>query len=445
MKNFTRWTICTCAAAILAAPLLLPPELPFSAAPAHAQSLSKPKAHRGTAKTQAPAQAPPPAPAALSEPPPRVAYTAADAAAAAIPGIPEARFWGNSVSDFTAALPSQPGPWLALSSGGEDGAFGAGLLTGLTASGKRPDFAVVTGVSTGALMAPFVFAGPKYDDALRNAYTTITSADIYEAGRTSEAFADSWPLRDLIAKEITPDLFKDIANAYRGGRRLFVVSYDLDAERAVVWNMGAIAAHGGDDALKLFRTVLLASASIPGAFPPTLIDVEANGKKFQEMHVDGGVGGQFFVAPAALMAATSDYHLPATALYVVINTDLKPEFQVVDRFVPTILTQAVGAAVNVDTRLMLDRAYSAAKRSGVPFNAATVPASFTMPSRGAFDPDYMKALFNVGVEQGKSAVPFANEPPPPPDRLQIEATDPKPIDPKSTDPKPTDPQPGGSK
>jgi len=445
MKNFTRWTLCTCtAAAILAAPLL-PPELPFAAAPAHAQSLSKPKAHRGAkTKTPAPPQAAP-ASTTSNEPPPRVPYTAADAAAAVIPGIPEARFWGDSVSDFTAALPSQPGPWLALSSGGEDGAFGAGLLTGLTTAGKRPDFAVVTGVSTGALMAPFVFAGPKYDDALRNAYTTITSADIYEAGRTSEAFADSWPLRDLIAKQITPDLFKDIADAYRGGRRLFVVSYDLDAERSVVWNMGAIAAHGGDDALKLFRTVLLASASIPGAFPPTLIDVESNGKKFQEMHVDGGVGGQFFVAPAALMAATSDYHLPATALYVVVNTDLKPEFQVVERFVPSLLTQAVGAAVNVDTRLMLDRAYNLAKRSGVPFNAATVPASFAMPSRGAFDPDYMKALFNVGVEQGKSASPFANEPPPPPDRLQTEAADPKPTDLKSTDPKPSDPQPGGSK
>jgi predicted acylesterase/phospholipase RssA len=364
-----------------------------------------------------------------------VPYTAADAAAAVIPGIPEARFWASSLTDFTNALPSQPGPWLVLSSGGEDGAFGAGLLTGLTAAGKRPDYAVVTGVSTGALMAPFIFAGPKYDDALRLAYTNITSADIYEAGRTSEAFADSWPLRDLIAKQVTPQLFADVADGYRKGRRLFVVSYDLDAERSVIWNMGAIAAHGGDDALKLFRTVLLASASIPGAFPPTLIDVEANGKKFQEMHADGGIGGQFFVAPAALMASTSDYRLPAAGLYIVINTSLEPEFQVVERFVPSILTQAVGAAVKVDTRLMLDRAYDVAKRSGLGFNAATVPASFHMPSRGAFDPDYMKALFNVGFEQGKGDNPFANEPPPYSGRLQTE----------STDPKPTEPQPGANK
>ena len=220
-----------------------------------------------------------------------------------------------SRTDFNNALPSQPGPWLILSSGGADGAFGAGLLNGLTASGKRPDYSVVTGVSTGALMAPFAFAGSRYDDALRDAYTKITAGDIFEAGATPESFVNSWPLKDLIVKEITPTLLADIAAEHRRGRRLFVITTDLDAERSVVWNMGAIAAHGGDDALNLFRSVLLASSSIPGAFPPVLIGVEGNGKHFAEMHVDGGVGGQFFVAPAALMASTSDYRLPATQLY----------------------------------------------------------------------------------------------------------------------------------
>ena len=248
--------------------------------------------------------------------------------------MPDARFWADSITDFTAALPPQPGPWLALSSGGADGAFGAGLITGLSESGKRPDYAVVTGVSTGALMAPFIFAGPRYDDALRTAYTKLTAADVFEVGSTGESFVDSWPLKDLIAKQITPALLADIAAAHNSGRRLFVVTTDLDAERSVVWNMGAIAAHaadknGGDDALNLFRSVLLASSAIPGGFPPVLIGVEANGKPFQEMHVDGGVGGQFFVAPSAAMAATSDYRLPATALYVVINTGLQPAFQIV--------------------------------------------------------------------------------------------------------------------
>ena len=208
--------------------------------------------------------------------------------------------------------------------------------SGLSAAGKRPDFAVVTGVSSGALMAPFVFAGARYDEALRDeAYTKITAADVFEAGGSSESFVNSWPLRDFIAKQITPALIADIAAEHRRGRRLFVVTTDLDAERSMVWNMGAIAAHGGDDALKLFRKVLLASASVPGGFPPVLIDVEADGRKFAEMHVDGGLGGQFFVAPQALMATTSDYHLPATQLYVVVNTGPERDFQVVDRFAPS--------------------------------------------------------------------------------------------------------------
>jgi len=355
---------------------------------------------------------PAPQEAGPKRPPPRTPFTAEEDAAAIVPGMPDARFWADSDTDFKNALPGKPGPWLVLSSGGADGAFGAGLLNGLSAAGKRPDYTVVTGVSTGSMIAPLVFAGQKYDDALRDAYTKITAADVFEAGGSAESFVDSWPLKDLIAKFVTPALIADVAAQHRRGRRLFVVTSNLDAERSAVWNMGAIATHGGDDALKLFRTVLLASSAVPGGFPPVLIDVEASGKHFQELHADGGLGGQFFVAPAALMAATSDYHLPATALYVVINTGLKRYFQVVDRFVPSILTQVVGMAVPVDTRLMMDRAYVVAQRSGVPYNVATIPVSFNAPSRGAFDPDYMGALYKVGFEQGRSEAPFSATPPP---------------------------------
>jgi predicted acylesterase/phospholipase RssA len=428
MANMARWYVYT-AAALLAAPLLLP--APFAAAQNLSASAPKAPAHKTSAHKRAPAKAP----AAKPQPqakqlPPRIPFTAADEVAAAIPGMPDARFWADSVADFTAALPPQPGPWLALSSGGADGAFGAGLLNGLSESGKRPDYAVVTGVSTGALMAPFVFAGPRYDDALRAAYTKITAADVFEVGGTGESFVDSWPLKDLIAKEITPALLADIAAAHKSGRRLFIVTTDLDAERSVVWNMGAIAVHaadknGGDAGLNLFRSVLLASSAIPGGFPPVLIDVTANGKQFQEMHVDGGVGGQFFVAPPAAMAATSDYRLPATALYVVINTGLQRDFQIVPRSTPSILTSTVGAAVKVDTRLMIDRAYLAAKRSGVDFNIASIPATFNTPSRGPFDPDYMSALFQLGETQGKSATPFGSAPPPYPGPPALPVQDPQ--------------------
>jgi predicted acylesterase/phospholipase RssA len=426
MNPPVRWTISTCAA-VLAATFSLLPQGSFAAATAQVQSAHHQVGVRAKKAPAKPTVAPPGAAAQQSKLPPRTPFTAADDAVAAIAGMPDARFWADSVPDFEKALPPQPGPWLILSTGGSDGAFGAGLLNGLSAAGNRPDYAVVTGVSTGALMAPFAFAGPKYDEALKDAYTKITAADIFEVGSTGESFIDSWPLKELIAKQITPQLLADIAAAYQAGRRLFVVTTDLDAQRSVVWNMGAIAAHaadktGGDAALNLFRTVLLASGSIPGAFPPVLIDVEGNGKHFAEMHVDGGVGGQFFVAPPAMLASTSTDRIPASQLYIVVNSALQPDFQVVDRSTPIILSQAVGMAVQVDLRLMLDRTFVAAKNAGVGFNAATIPADFNAPSRGPFDPNYMKALFDVGFAQGKSAAAFATSPPPYP---APPATDPK--------------------
>ncbi len=422
MTMHMRRTICA-AAALLTAAFLLPFGIPFMASPGQAQALSAPPKNlphpqlvaQARVKRSAPGNTatPPPVASKQSELPPRVPFTAAEDAVSGVPGMPDARFWADSETDFRNALPPQPGPWLILSSGGADGAFGAGLLTGLTAAGKRPDYAVVTGVSSGALMAPFAFAGSRYDEALRKAYTEVTAADIFEAGSsTGESFVNSWPLKDLIAKQVTPPLLDDIAAAYRSGRRLFVVTTDLDAERSVVWNMGAIAAHGGDDALKLFRTILLASAAVPGAFPPVLIDVESNGNRFREMHVDGGIGGQFFVVPAALMATTSDYRLPATQLYIVVNTGLQRDFKVVERFAPSILTQSVSMAVKVDTRMMASLTYAVAKRSGIEFNIATIPASFNAASKGPFDPGYMKALFQTGYEQGQSATAFSIEPPP---------------------------------
>ena len=411
MNCILRWTVCRCTAAAI---ILASSGSPF--ARTQSKNTSQPEAPAPAAADRAPKL------------PPRTPFTAAEEVTAIIPGMPDARFWGDSIEDFERALPSRPGPWLILSTGGADGAFGAGLLNGLSAAGNRPDYAVVTGVSTGALMAPFVFAGPRYDAVLKTVYTQTTAADIFEVGGTGESFLNTWPLRDLIAKQITPALLGDIAAAYRSGRRLFIVTSDLDAGRPVVWNMGAIAAHGGDEALKLFRSVLLASGSIPGAFPPVLIDVEANGKRFAEMHVDGGVGGQFFVAPPALLESTSAFKIPATALYIIINSGLQPDFGVVERSTPTILSQSVSMAIKADLRNLLDRTYVAAKRSGIGFNVATIPPDFSAPSHGAFDPNYMKALFDVGYNQGKSGTPFSTEPPPYPSTSI-----------------PNDPQPGGNK
>ena len=179
------------------------------------------------------------------------------------------------------------------------------LLSGWTASGKRPEFSVVTGVSTGALMASYAFLGSRYDDQLREFFSSTPAADVFEAGATPESLLNTWPLREVIAKRVTAKLLADIAGEHARGRRLFVLTTNLDSERFVVWNMGAIATAGDEEVLKLFRDVLVAATSVPGMFPPGYVEVEANGKRFQEMHADGGIGTQFFVAPEAMLTSFS--------------------------------------------------------------------------------------------------------------------------------------------
>lgn len=341
---------------------------------------------------------------------PRQDFTAAEQSVAAVPGIADARFWADVPDAFIHALPQVPGPWLVLSTGGEDGAFGAGLLAGWSAAGTRPDFSLVTGVSTGAMMAPFVFAGRKYDEQLRAAYTTVNATDIFEIGGKGESLLDTWPLKELVEKQFTRELMGDIALEHERGRRLFVLTANLDAGRPVAWNIGAIATRRDQQALNLIRSILMAAISIPGAFPPVLIEAQAGNTRFHEMHVDGGLGAQFYVAPDALQVSTSGYKIPATALYLIVNMKLGENFQVTERSTLGILGRSVAAAVKVVTRNAIDRAYVLAKRSGAPFHLAFIDDAFSAPSRGPFDSDYMKALFEYGYALGRSGQAFRDEP-----------------------------------
>ena len=343
-------------------------------------------------------------------PPPRTPFTAADQKAAAVPNMPDARFWADSESEYLRALPPKPGPWLILSTGGEDGAFGAGLLSGWSKAGTRPEFSLVTGVSTGALIAPFAFLGSRYDEQLRDSYTKISAIDIFEVGGKGESFLDTWPLHKLIEKRVTPELLKEIAAEHARGRRLFILTTNLDAGRPVAWDIGAIATRGDKQALDLVRKVMIASISIPGAFPPTFIEVEGNGRKFAEMHVDGGLGGQFYIAPDSMLVSTATAKLPATDFYVIANMKLDPDFQLTERTTLSILGRAVSAAIKFVTRNAIDRAYATAKRSGIGFYVAYVNQDFSAPARGAFDPDYMKALYDVGYARGAGPDPFLREP-----------------------------------
>ncbi len=308
----------------------------------------------------------------------------------------------NSVADFQRALPPQEGPWLILSTGGEEGAYGAGFLNGWQQSGNRPQFAVITGVSTGALMATYMFAGPQFAEELHQVYTSVSASDIFEVAATPESLVDTWPLAKMIDQRVTPQMLAVVAAEYQKGRRLFIITTDLDAGRPVVWNMGAIAAHGDDAALKLFRQVLLASASVEGMFPPVYITVEANGRRFQEMHADGGVQGPLFFGPEAYLMPGSPLKIPATELYVIVNGKLSTEFYMPSRTTAGILGRAIGLALKAGGRLQVALAGMAAQKAGVGFNLTYVEDTFTQVGRGLFDPKYMNALYDFGLARGRS-------------------------------------------
>jgi hypothetical protein len=369
-----------------------------------ARTKVRPRTKAKTKPTQATTKAAPKV--APKGPPKRLPYTAEDAAAAIVPGFPDARVWGDTAEDFQKVLPPAKGAWLAMSGGGADGAFAAGLLNGWTQSGKRPEFSVVTGASIGALLAPYAFLGSKYDDELRQAIVSITGADIFEDRPTHESFLDTWPLRRLIEKRVTPELVAGVAAEHRKGRRLLVVTTNVDSGRRVIWDMGAIAQKGDEAAVKLFRDVLLASSAIPGFFTPVLIDVEANGKKFQEMHIDGSVTSPFFVGPEALFEPGSKLKLPATELYIILNGRLSTDFYPPERTTVQILSRLISVVLRTGLRAESMLVAANAQRLGIPIAVAQVANSFNHPSHGLFDEKYMNALYEHGVGRAKNGTAF---------------------------------------
>jgi hypothetical protein len=373
---------------------------------ASAQTLAQSKQSKKKVERRHPAPKEAPKERQAKEQQERAPFTVEEDDAAIIPGIPDARVWGDSATGFARFLPQASGPWLAISGGGSDGAYGAGVLTGWTQSGTRPEFAVVTGVSIGALIAPFAFLGPRYDEEVHKNFTTIGAADIFEDRVTRDSLFDYWPLKRLVEQRVTPKLLEEIAAEHARGRRLFVATTNLDAGRRVIWNMGAIAAHGDERALKLFRDVLLASSSIPGFFSPVAIEVEANGKKFQELHGDGTITAPFFVAPEAMLSASDSARPPLSQLYVLVNSKLGPEFKLTDRSVAGVLGRSIAVALTAALRAELMLIHVGVQRHGISLRVARVDQAFDYPSRGPFDGKYMQALYEFGVAAGKTGNAF---------------------------------------
>jgi predicted acylesterase/phospholipase RssA len=368
-----------------------------------------PKLVEKPSKTKAPAAKSAPkggVPATGNAKPARPSFSLEDEADAVVLGIPDARAWGDSEDEFARLLPKADGPWLAMSGGGSDGAYAAGLLIGMTQAGNRPDFAVVSGASIGALIAPYAFLGSRYDEELRQQFTSITAGDIFEDRPTSDSLMDSWPLKRTIEQRVTPQLLADIAAEHGRGRRLLAVTTNLDAGRRVIWNLGAIAERGDDKALQLFRAVLLASASIPGIFPPVMIEAESHGKTLRELHNDGTITSPFFIAPESVLAGTGTVHLPTKQLYVIANARLAPQFEVTTPQTALVLGRSISLALQSGLRIELLLTLAAAQKQGLSLSVAQIDPEFQHPARGAFDPEYMKALFDFAVAQAKKGKTF---------------------------------------
>jgi predicted acylesterase/phospholipase RssA len=315
--------------------------------------------------------------------------------------------------------PLPPANYLAISGGGENGAYGAGLLIGWTEAGTRPEFKLVTGVSTGALTAPFAFLGPAYDQQLKEVYTTISAKDVLEqrgmlAALFDDAMADNAPLKQLVAKYVTADMLKAIAAEHAKGRMLLIGTTNLDARHGVIWNIGKIAASGSPQALDLVRDILVASAAIPGAFPPTMIDVEVNGTPHQEMHVDGGASAQVFVYPPSLHLGQMSKEAGVTRerrVYVIRNARLDPDWADTERKTLSIAGRAVSSLIQTQGVGDLYRIYATTQRDGVDFNLAYIPSSFNVPLNEPFEQHYMAELFKLGYEQGRAGYPWEKMPP----------------------------------
>jgi predicted acylesterase/phospholipase RssA len=356
---------------------------------------------------------------------------------AQLAGMPNIRVWGDASAESLTVLSRTKKPTidafvearrrseqqsrevniLAISGGGDNGAFGAGLLVGWGDAGTRPDFDLVTGISAGALAAPFVYLGRSRDAELREAFTKYKRSDIYDPGIVpallGSGLVDSSPLENLIAKYVDDRFLHDIANERRKGRVLLIGTTNLDAQRPVLWDMGRIAMSGHPEALNLFRKILLASSSIPGAFPPVRIAVRVGGRTYEELHVDGGVTQQVFVSRPSPVVHDGDLSTKriATHLFIIRNGKISPEWEAVEGGIFSISQRSISTLIKNQSIGDLYRIYAKAQIDGTDFNLAAIPSKFGVTREGSFEQKYMQALYDEGYRSGFQGYHWIKAPP----------------------------------
>lgn len=351
----------------------------------------------------------------------REPYTLDELLDSRIAGLDDLRFFakGGVQLQSVLGLNQQGGPYplkieggrfdiLALSSGGPDGAYGAGALKGMTQSGTRPVYEIVTGVSTGALIAPFAFVGAKYDTLLESIYT---GGDLNRVlGRPSVLAAASGPalypanrIPKFMSQHVDAALLEDIAAAHETGRRLLIATANLDADQLTVWNMGRIAQLGGPQGLNLFHSVLRAAIAIPGALAPVEITSRAGDREIVELHGDAGVLSYFYADPDLVpRQLTRRRGTDRPRIDVILHNQIEAPTEPVKARTITLAGKSVSNLARTAMRLLLDNTIENADKSGIAVRYAYVPTNWQTVTSLDFNPQYMRRTFDLGYRQAVS-------------------------------------------
>lgn len=309
---------------------------------------------------------------------------------------------------------------LSLSGGGSFGAFSAGVLCGWTARGDRPEFDVVTGISTGALIAPFAFLGPAYDEQMKAFYTTLEAKDLYKMkpvrGLFRESLADNTPLAEKVAEVLTPQVIRELAQEHQKGRRLYVGTTAAESKQFVVWDIGAIACRGRPQDVKLIQQVLLGSSAIPGAFPPQHIPVDVDGRCVTERHIDGGVSKALFIMPPYVPpeARSNDPNtdLAGTNVYFVVAGKLYADQEKIKPIALTLLSKEISAMIYAQTRGDLQRYFTTGMLTGMNYYLTAIPPEYPAPTSSmAFTIPQLTGMFNEGHRIACQGVAWRRTPP----------------------------------
>ncbi|BEU05410.1 alpha/beta hydrolase [Agarivorans sp. OAG1] len=347
-------------------------------------------------------------------------------------GVDNTRYWGNELNFsyeyleqvINAQVKNQNEQnsldILALSGGGANGAFGAGILAAWTETGVRPEFDMVTGISTGAILAIFAFLGEEYDDYVVDFYTNYSDGDLFQskgllAALRSMSMFNISPYEKMVRDTITPDLLSMVAEGHNNGRLLLVGTTHLESQRFSVWNMGAIAAQNNEESEQLFENIILASTAIPGAMPAVQIDVKHNHIDYQELHVDGGVARQVFFLPDTISASSLKNSALSKErnLYVIRNGEFLPQWKDLSPAVVEVSARSLNTIIKYQGRSDVMRIYDQATQADIDFNFAHIDTDFTAKkqSKKQFDQEHMRKLFDYGYNKMAQGALWEKRPP----------------------------------